>query len=192
MVPVIRIDDEVMDELKKRAVILGLVFEPPNTTLRQILGIVTRNAVETNNLNTNEQSDPNMVEIELTYSSRKYVLIPLPKNKNNLFPDFKTPFELKTDIGVLTAHVTSEHNGSHVGSQIRAGLGPWFEKHPTLKEGDKVRISIIEPGKKYELSLVDKATASNKEKMRPDEKQKAKVDKIVRDVIERAQRENKD
>ena len=39
MTPVIRIDDQVMDELKKRAVDLGLVFEPPNATLRIVLDL---------------------------------------------------------------------------------------------------------------------------------------------------------
>ena len=42
MTPVIRIDDEVMNELKKRAVDFGLVFEPPNATLRRILGLGPR------------------------------------------------------------------------------------------------------------------------------------------------------
>jgi hypothetical protein len=39
MAPVVRIDDEVMAELKKRAITLGLVFEPPNSTLRSVLGL---------------------------------------------------------------------------------------------------------------------------------------------------------
>ncbi len=39
MTPVIRIDDEVIGELKKRAIDLGLVFEPPNATLRRVLGL---------------------------------------------------------------------------------------------------------------------------------------------------------
>jgi len=39
MTPVIRIDDEVMSTLKKRAIELGLVFEPPNTTLRRVLAL---------------------------------------------------------------------------------------------------------------------------------------------------------
>ena len=39
MMPVIRIDDEVMSELKKRAIDFGLVFEPPNATLRRVLGL---------------------------------------------------------------------------------------------------------------------------------------------------------
>jgi hypothetical protein len=37
--PVIRIDDEVMAKLKERAIAFNLVFEPPNSTLRIILGL---------------------------------------------------------------------------------------------------------------------------------------------------------
>ena len=185
MTPVIRIDDEVMNELKKRAIDFDLVFEPPNVALRNILELDINNSGEKANENSTKQSDAIAIEIELTNSARKYVLIPLPKSKNTFFPSFKKTFELKTDVGVLTAHVTSEHNDSHVGSQIRARLGPWFKKHPELKAGDKVRISIIEPGKRYELSIVDKANNSNKEKIRPDAAQKAIADKIVKDTLER-------
>jgi hypothetical protein len=39
MVPVIRVDNQVFEELKKRAIELGLVFETPNTTLRKVLGL---------------------------------------------------------------------------------------------------------------------------------------------------------
>ena len=39
MAPVIRIDDQVMDELKKQAIRLDLVFDSPNSTLRRILGL---------------------------------------------------------------------------------------------------------------------------------------------------------
>jgi len=46
MTPVIRIDDEVMSELKKRAIDLGLVFEPPNATLRRVLGLDSKVLVE--------------------------------------------------------------------------------------------------------------------------------------------------
>lgn len=37
--PVLRIDDEVMAELRERAIGFGLVFEPPNATLRRVLGL---------------------------------------------------------------------------------------------------------------------------------------------------------
>jgi len=46
MAPVIRIDYEVMNELKKRAKELDLVFEPPNITLRVILGLDKKVPVE--------------------------------------------------------------------------------------------------------------------------------------------------
>lgn len=46
MAPVIRIDDEVMDELKKRAVDFGLVFEPPNATIRKVLGLDSKAALQ--------------------------------------------------------------------------------------------------------------------------------------------------
>jgi len=36
---VIRVDDQVWEELKKRAVRLGLVFDTPNTVLRRVLGL---------------------------------------------------------------------------------------------------------------------------------------------------------
>lgn len=37
--PTIRVDAQVMDELKKRATTMGLVFKPPNSTLRKVLGL---------------------------------------------------------------------------------------------------------------------------------------------------------
>jgi len=37
--PVIRIDDEVLTELKRLAVVYGLVFKPPNAVLRRALGL---------------------------------------------------------------------------------------------------------------------------------------------------------
>ena len=46
MTPVIRIDDEVMSTLKKRAIELGLVFESPNATLRRVLGLDSQVLIE--------------------------------------------------------------------------------------------------------------------------------------------------
>jgi len=37
--PVLRVDDDVWEELKQRAVHLGLVFESPNAVLRKVLGL---------------------------------------------------------------------------------------------------------------------------------------------------------
>jgi len=43
--PVLRVDDEVWEELKKRAVKLGLVFDTPNTVLRKVLGLGEKSKV---------------------------------------------------------------------------------------------------------------------------------------------------
>ena len=164
MTPVIRIDDEVMDELKKRAVGLGLVFEPPNATLRRVLGLdvdvkalvgkVVEDALE------KFAKNKNVIELKLNASSRKYVYIPLPKDKRLFFPGYKVDFELKTDAGTVIAHVTSEPHGASVdvgdpqaGTHIRGKFGPWYARHPELKAGDRLRIQVLEPGKRYELSI---------------------------------------
>ena len=164
MAPVIRIDDEVMDELKKRAVNLGLVFEPPNTTLRRVLGLdvdmkAIADKIVQDTLTKFGKKD--VIELELYDSSRKYVYIPLPKDKRHFFPGYKLNFELVTDIGVLTAHVTGAPNGTpigdpHLGGHIRGRFGPWYAKHPELKDGTKLRMEALEPGKRYKLSIVSK------------------------------------
>jgi hypothetical protein len=151
MTPVIRVDDEVIDELKKRAIDLGLVFEPPNATLRRVLDLDAKGLVE--------EVVGNAIELELNASSRKYVLIPIPKDRRHFFPGYKVSFELITDAGVFTAHVTAAPGGPprgdlDAGAQIRGRFGPWYVKHPELKAGDKVRIQALEPGKRYELSTL--------------------------------------
>jgi hypothetical protein len=159
MTPVIRIDDEVMDELKKRAIGLGLVFEPPNATLRRVLGLDARDVKEMKAVadeivrKTLKQfaESKNVIEIELNASSRKYVYIPLPKGKRYFFPGYKVSFELITDVGVSKAHVPYPPNA---GGHIRGRFGQWYAKHPELKAGDRLRIEALEPGKRYKLSIV--------------------------------------
>ncbi len=163
MTPVIRIDDQVMNELKKRAIGLGLVFEPPNATLRIILGLdaamkaIADEIVEEALKKFAENK--NVIEIKLNASSPEYVLIPLPKDKRHFFPGFKRSFELITDIGVSRAYITSNPGGAAVGDpkagcQLRGGLGKWYAKHPELKGGTRLRIEALEPGKRYKLSIV--------------------------------------
>ena len=163
MTPVIRIDDQVMDELKKRAVALGLVFEPPNATLRRVLsldaavmdlkemraiagGIVSKVLEQAG-------KNKNVIELKLAPSSRRYLYIPLPKDKRHFFPDYKVSFDLMTDVGVSKARVPYPLNA---GGHIRGRFGSWFAKHPELKAGDRLRIEALEPGKRYNLSVVSK------------------------------------
>ena len=170
MTPVIRIDDEVMDELKKRAIDLGLVFEPPNATLRRVLGFNSKAVIQKNVVGE--------IELKLNASSRKYVYIPLPKNKRYFFPGFKVRFELITDVETFMVHVIGEPHGASVdignpyaGRNIRGKLGPWYARHPELKAGDRLRVEALEPGKRYKLSTTQSVTVSG---------QKAMADTIVK------------
>ncbi len=171
MTPVIRIDDEVMDELKKRAVSLGLVFEPPNATLRKVLGldapvkdINERKAIAdgiVGRVLEQAAKNKNVIELKLAPSSRKYLFIPLPKEKRPFFPGFKVDFALEKDGETLAAHVTGEPHGATVprgdpqaGTHIRGKFGPWFEKHLELRSGSKLRIEALEMGRRYKLSIM--------------------------------------
>ena len=160
MTPVIRIDDGVMNELKKRAIGLDLVFDSPNTVLRRILGldVDAKRLVDHIVGDALKKYAKNAIELELTASSRKYVYIPLPRGKRHFFPGYKENFELVTDVETFTAHVTSAPTNGipigdlNTGGHIRGRFGAWYAKHPELKAGDKLRIEALEPGKRYKLS----------------------------------------
>jgi hypothetical protein len=147
--PVIEIDDDAWRELQRRAVPL---VDTPSTVLRRMLGM---------NGNKQAVSQGNVVEIQLsnldTYC-REWALIPVHKDKRRFFPGYKEQFVLETDIGNLTARVSSAPKGTPMGdpdagSYVTGGLRQWYEKHPHLKDGDKVRIEALEPGKRYKLSV---------------------------------------
>lgn len=164
MTPVIRIDDEVMNELKKRAIDFGLVFKPPNATLRRVLGFDSKAVIQ--------NVVVGQIELELNASSRKYVYIPLPKDKRHFFPGFRVSFELITDVETVTAHVVGEPHGASVdignpyaGRNIRGKLGPWYARHPELKAGDRLRVEALEPGKRYKLSTTQSVTVSGQKTM---------------------------
>jgi hypothetical protein len=153
MAPVIRIDDEVLGELKKRAIALGLVFSTPNDVLRVILRIdVDGNGASEESENTID------VQLKTLYTPHRWALIPIPKGKRHFFPGYKVNFELITDVGVLTAHVTSAPKGTprgdpDGGKYVQGGLRLWYDKHPELKDGARLRIEALEPGKRYKLCV---------------------------------------
>jgi hypothetical protein len=166
MTTIIRIDDEVMNELKKRAVNFGLVFEPPNTTLRRVLGLdedtkIIIDKIIQEAVAKSGNAGNKVMEVVFSDACRKYVYVPLPKDKRLFFPGYKINFQVETDIGVLTAHVTSAPNAPpigdpHAGGHIRGKFGPWYRKHPELKDRDNIRIEILEPGKRYRFSTGSK------------------------------------
>jgi hypothetical protein len=151
MSPVIRIDDDVLGELKKRAVSMDMIFGAPNTVLRDVFGL--------GKVGTEDQVPPHKVDIVLTEADFKYALIPLPGDRRNFFPGYKIDFDMLTDdLGVLTAHVTSAPKGTPIGDRdggrfVQGGLRPWYDKHPELKDGARVLIEALVPGKRYRMSV---------------------------------------
>ncbi len=148
--PVIEIDADVWKELQRRAVPL---VDTTSTVLRRLLG-----------MNNNKQAIPqgDVIEIQLnnldTYC-RKWALIPVPKDKRRFFPGYKVRFKLETDIDTLTARVSSAPKGTPIGDPdagvyITGGLRQWYEKHPQLKDGDRIRIECLKPGEQYKLSII--------------------------------------
>ena len=146
--PVIRVDDEVWKELQRRAEPL---IDTPNSVLRKILGL-------TGDKVSNEEK---VVEIELSslYSPRKWALIPVPREKRRFFPGYKVYFDLETDAQEIRTRVTSAPKGTPVGdpnggNYIMGGLRRWYNSHSELKPGDRFRFEVLEPGKRYKLSVV--------------------------------------
>ncbi|MFA4836974.1 MAG: hypothetical protein WC749_13005 [Dehalococcoidia bacterium] len=152
MTPVIRIDDQVMSELRKQAIALNQVFGTPNEVLRIILGLDRKGNIE------HIESTGNSIDIDLDAGSCKYNLIRVSKPKRLFFPGYKMPFEMVTDVETITTHITSAPKGTprgdpRGGSYIRKGLLRWYRSHPELKDGSKLRVEAIEPGKRYRLSV---------------------------------------
>ncbi|MEE8471570.1 MAG: hypothetical protein V3S82_00220 [Dehalococcoidia bacterium] len=151
MSPVIRIDDDVLGELKRRAVSLDMIFEAPNTVLREVLGL--------EKVGTEEPGPPHKVDIVLTDADFQYAIIPLPRDRRSFFPGYKIEFDMLTDdLGVLTSHVTSAPRGTPIGDRdggkfVQGGLRPWYDKHPELKAGARLVIEALVPGKRYRLSI---------------------------------------
>ena len=91
-------------------------------------------------------------EVILPPSSMKYYYIHIPKEKKHLLPDSKGTLELETNIGTLEVGVNSDPEW---GTYIGKGLSGWFKAHTELNQGDRVRITVLEPMKKYRLEMVE-------------------------------------
>ncbi len=152
MTPVIRIDEEVMEALKRKAMDLGLVFSTPNEVLRAVFGLNKQK----NNTVVDDSID---IEIRNPYSPQQWALIPIPKAKRRFFPGYKLPFILETDLGEIGTHVTSAPKGTRIGdpdggAYIQSRLRKWFDMHQAqLANGATLHIEALEPGKRYKLSI---------------------------------------
>ena len=155
MTPVVRIDDEVMDELKKRAVDWCLVFSTPNEVLRAVFGLGKQE-----NIGVDKFID---IEIKNPAASQQYHFIPISKGIRRFFPGYKLPFVLETDLGEIRTHITSAPKGTRIGdpdggAYIQSGLRKWFDAHQAqLANGATLHIEASEPGKRYKLSIGNRA-----------------------------------
>ncbi len=156
MVPVIRIDDAVYQAIWQRGKDLGLPFPSPNDVLRHDYLQGHKSTVQS-------QANHSVSQVEITirsiHTARRYSLIPLPKEDRHLFPGYKVGFELETDLETVTTKVTSAPRGTRIGdpvggTRIQGKLMDWFNGHPELKDGAKVKITAIEPSKRYRLDII--------------------------------------
>jgi len=67
-----------------------------------------------------------------------------------LFPEYERWFTIHTDIGDYQRKLRKQNYAPYDHFHLR----PWFDKHPSLKPGDKLSIEIVEPMKEYHLRIV--------------------------------------
>ncbi len=106
------------------------------------------------------------IEIRLTQpSTLKYNLIYTREELRSFFPGYKEPFLLDTDVGIFQTWITSAPKGTQTGdlvagSYFHKNLKKWFEAHPEIRHGSKVRISRLRQTRsakmrKYKLEIID-------------------------------------
>ena len=154
--PVIRVTEQVLRELQKKATDLGLLFPTPNETIESILGLKGDQKK-----GTGKGPSANAVEFEFRDNDRRYGRFYLRglRGDRHILPGLKHNFALVTDMGEFSAHLASAPKGTpagdpDAGKRIRGRLRPWFESHPELKAGDTLRIEALEPANRYRLSVV--------------------------------------
>jgi len=95
------------------------------------------------------------IEITLPKYAIKYKVLNIPKKFRLLFPGYKVPFTLETNIGEIVTSIVGGSSATKkgdpaAGSYFHKGLSKWFT-HNDVKEGDIVVIEIVEPHKRYKL-----------------------------------------
>ena len=109
-----------------------------------------------------DQPGNQFVEIEVANLpvARRYGVIWINPDQRLFFPGYEIPFELETDIGVLTAQVSSSTTGNTTGDPtagqfIQGGLQDWYMAHNDLRAGKRLRIEALEQHKRYKLTIID-------------------------------------
>jgi hypothetical protein len=83
----------------------------------------------------------------------------IPKEFRELFPGFHVHFTLIADTEEIETCVAGAkkdipHGDLKAGIYFSLNLKNWFKKHQSIKEGDKIKVSVIEPMKKYRLEIL--------------------------------------
>ncbi len=143
-------DNEIHEVLKSTG-LPDIRTTPQGTSPNHVQKPRTRNVIPT-------YTDRIEIILNNLHTPKTYVLIPLPKEHRCFFPGFKVPFILETDIGEITTKVTSGPKGTkfgdpEAGNYIQGGLKTWYDRHRELKDGDRLIIEVVEPMKKYRLSI---------------------------------------
>jgi len=146
--PTITVDEDVWKELQQRA---EPFIDTPNTVLRRLLSL--------DKLDNHVKDKVIEIQLSTIHGPRTYSLFPIPKPKRRFFPGYKIYFDLETDIGTVKTRMTSAPKGTpegdpYGGAFIQGNLKPWYEKHPELKAGDKLKFEVLEVGKRYRLSII--------------------------------------
>ena len=92
----------------------------------------------------------NSFRVDVYKSYIQYGYIGVWTKRRHLFPNFKTTLELNTDtLGIINVRLYVDPSRVELWN-----LDQWFKTHPELKPGAKLRITVIEPMKKYRLEIV--------------------------------------
>ncbi len=94
----------------------------------------------------------NSFEVILRPVMVKNHFIGIPALQKTLFPPMNTALVLLTEVGAIETNII--RRGSSGGLKLTKGLIKWFKAHPELKPGDKLRITVLEPMKRYRLEIV--------------------------------------
>jgi len=102
------------------------------------------------------------IEVPITTQApRKYSLFYVNRKHRPFFPGYKQIFILETDIGDIETKVSASDAGTHpqkgdlnAGRYVHGGLKEWYDRHPELTIGRRVRFVCVEPYKKYRLLIV--------------------------------------
>lgn len=90
------------------------------------------------------------MEQKVWRSYKEYGYVGIWKKFRDLFPDIGETIELVNGDG----EIYQVKIGDYEGSKQLWGLQEWFKKHPDVKEGDSITITVIEPMKRYSLEIV--------------------------------------